>query len=242
MPQTERIFLSADWHDLVMLNYEVDPELLQKHVPAGTVLDSFNGKTFVSMVGFRFCNTKLFGSLPVPFHGDFDEVNLRFYVRRKNHSEHRRGVVFITEIVPRQAIATTARLVYGENYVCLPMRHRVTAADSKRTAEYQWKIEEQWCALSAEVEGAPRHPEEGSLEQYITEHFWGYSRQRNGGCLEYHVTHEPWRIWSTNTARFEGDVSALYGVKMADTLKRRPDSAFLAEGSPVAVYKGVRIP
>src|SRR5215472_1066575 len=138
MSQEEQVFLSADWRDLVMLNYEVDPNLLKKHVPAGTVLDSFEGKTFLSLVGFRFCNTKLFASLRIPFHADFDEVNLRFYVRRRNQSEDRRGVAFIAEIVPKQAIATIARLVYGENYVCLPMRHRIVSDDSRRTAEYQW--------------------------------------------------------------------------------------------------------
>src|ERR1700687_2292845 len=105
MPQTERVFLSADWRDLAMLNYEVDPDLLRKHVPAGTVLGSIDGKTFVSLVGFRFCNTRLFGRLPIPFHADFDEVNLRFYVRRRHSGEDRRGVVFIREIVPKRAVA-----------------------------------------------------------------------------------------------------------------------------------------
>jgi uncharacterized protein len=241
MSQTEQVFLSADWRDLVILNYEVDPSLLNKHVPVGTVLDSFEGKTFLSLVGFRFCNTKLFGSLPIPFHADFDEVNLRFYIRRRHQSEDRRGVVFIAEIVPKRAIATTARLVYGENYVCLPMRHRIVSEDSKKTAEYQWKIREQWCTVTAEVLGVPGHPKEGSLEQFITEHFWGYSTQRNGDCLEYHVSHVPWKVWASKAFRFEGDDCAVYGVQMAEVLKRRPDSAFIAEGSPVTVYKGKKI-
>src|ERR1700674_6071190 len=114
MSPTRRVFLSAEWRDLVMLNYQVDPSLLNEYVPAGTVLDSFGGRTYVSLVGFRFCHTKLFGSLSVPFHTDFDEVNLRFYVRRKEGNENRRGVVFIAEIVPKRAIAKTARLIYGE--------------------------------------------------------------------------------------------------------------------------------
>ena len=118
-----------------MLNYEVDPRLLDKYVPSGTVLDSFLGKTYVSLVGFRFCRTKLFGSFAVPLHSDFDEVNLRFYVRRKEGDENRRGVVFIAEIVPKQAVATTARLIYGENYVCLPMKHHICAEGSKKTAK-----------------------------------------------------------------------------------------------------------
>ena len=115
-----------------MLNYEVEAGFLDKYVPRGTALDSFLGKTYVSLVGFRFCRTKLFGSLAVPLHSDFDEVNLRFYVRRKESDENRRGVVFIAEIVPKRAIATMARLVYGENYVCLPMKHRICTDGSKK--------------------------------------------------------------------------------------------------------------
>jgi uncharacterized protein YqjF (DUF2071 family) len=125
MSQARRVFLSAEWRDLVMLNYEVEPSLLNRYVPPGTALDSFKGRTYVSLVGFRFCHTKLLGRFPVPFHVDFDEVNLRLYVRRKEGSDERRGVVFIAEVVPKRAIATTARLIYGENYTRLPMTHRI---------------------------------------------------------------------------------------------------------------------
>lgn len=118
---------------------------------------------------------------------------------------------------------------------------RIVSKDSKRTTEYQWKIKEQWCTLTAEVQGLPGHSEEGSLEQFITEHFWGYSRQRSGDCLEYRVSLAPWKIWASEAVRFDGDVRALYGALMARVLKRRPDSAFIAEGSPVTVYKGKKI-
>src|SRR5260370_15712914 len=118
MSPPKRVFLSAEWRDLVMLNYEVEPGLLKRYVPPGTTLDSFQRRTYISLVGFRFCRTKLLGRFPVPFHTDFDEVNLRFYVRRNEGGEDRRGVVFIAEVVPTCAIAATARLIYGENYIC----------------------------------------------------------------------------------------------------------------------------
>ncbi len=224
-----------------MLNYEVDPSLLKRHVPSGTSLDSFNGRTYVSLVGFRFCGTKLLGRFHVPFHSDFDEVNLRFYVRRKEDNEDRRGVVFIAEVVPRLAIALTARLLYGENYVCFPMKHRIETRELNTTAEYQWRVDGQWCKLSAQTAGLPAHPQEGSLEQFITEHYWGYSVQRSGGCLEYQVSHVPWQVWATTAARFQGDASALYGRELGIVLQRPPDCAFVADGSPVIVYKGNKI-
>lgn len=136
MPRTDKIFLSAEWRSLLMLNYEVNPACLQKYVPFGTELDSFDGKTYVSLVGFRFCRTKLLDVLPIPFHTEFKEINLRFYVKRRERGEIRRGVVFIAEIVPKRAIALTARLFYGENYVRRPMAHRVLTKDSTIEVEY----------------------------------------------------------------------------------------------------------
>jgi uncharacterized protein YqjF (DUF2071 family) len=221
-----------------MLNYEVESSLLTPYIPPGTALDSLKGRTYLSLVGFRFWHTKLLGYFPVPFHTDFDEVNLRFYVRRKEGSDDRRGVAFIAEIVPRRAIATIARLIYGENYKCLPMRHRIEKEEFTKTTEYEWQVGGLWCKLSAQTVGLPTHPQEGSLEQFITEHYWGYSTQRSGDCVEYHVSHVPWQVWATTEAGFEGEVSALYGCELAKVLQRRPDSAFVADGSPVIVFAG----
>jgi len=242
MSPTETVFLTAEWRDLVMLNFEVDPRLLDKYVPSGTALDSFLGKTYLSLVGFRFYRTKLFGSVAVPLHSDFDEVNLRFYVRRKEGDEYRRGVVFIAEIVPKQAIAVTARLVYGENYVCLPMKHQICTDGSKRRVVYQWQVKDKWCQLTAQAIGAPEIPRDGSLEQFITEHYWGYSTQRSRGSLEYHVSHAPWQVWVSTAAGFEGDTSGLYGVELSRVLQSPPSSAFIADGSPITVFKGRKLP
>src|ERR1700694_5344735 len=92
------IFLRAEWRNLAMLNYEVEPALLARFVPNGTELDRWNGKVFVSLVGFCFLKTEIC-RISIPFHRNFDEVNLRFYVRRREGNEIRRGVVFIREIV-----------------------------------------------------------------------------------------------------------------------------------------------
>jgi uncharacterized protein YqjF (DUF2071 family) len=224
-----------------MLNFEVEPNQLRQHVPPGTSLDSFGGKTYVSLVGFQFCRTKILGRFPVPFQADFDEVNLRFYVRRSAGSEERRGVVFIAEVVPRRVIATTARVLYAENYVCLPMRHKIETNGSGNTVEYQWRVDGQWCTIFAQTAGRPKRAPDGSLEQFITEHYWGYSTHRSGTSLEYHVSHAPWKVWAASSAGFEGEVSALYGKELGAVLQQRPDSAFVADGSPVIVFKGNRL-
>ncbi|HWY05563.1 MAG TPA: DUF2071 domain-containing protein [Candidatus Acidoferrales bacterium] len=238
MPRPEKIFLSAEWRDLVMLNYEADPACVQKYVPPGTELDSFAGKTYVSLVGFRFCRTKLLGSIPIPFHTEFEEINLRFYVRRSTGGETRRGVVFIAEIVPKRAVAFAARWFYGENYVRRPMAHRVHAEESNLEVQYSWRSRSHWCKLQARAVGAPSLPAEASLEQFITEHYWGYSRQPNAGTVEYHVSHAPWKVWSASHAEFSGDTRDLYGDELSQLVKKNPASAFIADGSPVKVLRG----
>lgn len=241
MAPPQGVFLSAEWRDLVMLNYEVEPALLESYVPPGTVLDRFEGRTFITLVGFRFRSTKLLGRFKVPFHSDFDEVNLRFYVRRREGGEDRRGVVFIAEIVPRYAIAATARMMYGERYVSLPMQHSAESSAEHRTLAYRWRMGRDWCRISAQTSGEAAHTAVGSLEEFIAEHYWGYSTQKDGGCVEYHVSHPPWRVWATAQAQFEGNVGALYGPELATALRQRHACAFVADGSDVVVFKGQKI-
>jgi uncharacterized protein YqjF (DUF2071 family) len=229
-------FLTAEWRSLAMLNYEVDAAALEQHVPPGTELDSFDGVVYASMVGFLFLNTRVLGA-PIPGHQNFEEVNLRFYVRRKEADGWRRGVVFLKEIVPRRAIALLARGLYNENYVAMPMGHRL----EQGRAEYRWRDRGTWSRLAVETAGDPAPAATGSLEEFITEHYWGYTRQRDGGCLEYRVEHPPWKLWQTASAGLSCDVAGLYGPEFAGPLGGPPKSAFLAEGSAVAVYRGVRI-
>jgi uncharacterized protein YqjF (DUF2071 family) len=230
MPGNNR-FLTAEWKNLLMLNYAVDPSLVEPFVPAGTELDTFGGNTYVSLVGFEFNRTRVLG-FTVPFHQNFEEVNLRFYVRRGS----KRGVVFIRELVPRYAVAMIARFAFNENYSCVPMSHRVEAGK----VEYSWKLGSGRCVMTIETDGERFLPLEGSLSQFITEHYWGYTPQK-GGTLEYEVQHPPWPVWNAKQASFSGNAAGLYGVEIEQILKREPDSAFLAQGSPVTVFKSTRI-
>ena len=233
-------FLSAEWRTLVMLNWEVDPGLLQPLVPRGTALDQWQGKTFVSAVGFLFLNTRVLG-VPIPFHRDFEEVNLRFYVGREGVEGWRRGVCFIREIVPKPAVAAMARWVYNERYVSLPMRHQVELDPAAGLAEYGWRHAGRWNSLRASFSGVPAAQAPGSEEEFITEHYWGYTAQRDGGTIEYRVEHPSWRVWRADEARLDADVAALYGAQFATPLARPPSSAFVADGSPVIVRRARRI-
>jgi uncharacterized protein YqjF (DUF2071 family) len=227
---------------LVFLNYEVDPAVLRSSVPPGVELDTWQGRTFASLVGFRFLRTRLFG-LAIPFHQDFSEVNLRFYVRRRGPEGWRRGVVFVKEFVPRAAIALVARLAYGERYVALPMRHAIAARpDPPRQAfDYSWHSQGRWHRLWATTRGVPVVAAPGSEAEFITEHYWGYAARRGGGCVEYRVEHPPWRVWPAAESGLDADVAALYGPALVASLSSRPSSAFVADGSAVVVHRGQRL-
>jgi uncharacterized protein YqjF (DUF2071 family) len=235
------VFLTAKWQHLAMLNYEVDADLLLPFVPTGTELDRWKGKVFVSLVGFQFLKTKLLGLMPIPMHSNFEEVNLRFYVRRQLKGEVRRGVVFIRELVPRRAIAFAARKFYNENYVALPMASEICPfGENGLRAAYRWQSEKRWNEISVKTEGASELPGEGSVEQFITEHYWGYVAQPGGGCVEYRVTHPSWRVWQVRGPALDGDADKLCR-KIAPMLRGKPESAFLAEGSDVTVMRGRRL-
>ncbi len=232
------VFLTAEWRYLVMLNYEVEPALLRPYVPPGTELDDWQGATFLSLVGLLFRDTRVLG-LAIPFHRNFPELNLRCYVRYQAAEGWRRGVVFIKEIVPKAAVALAARLIYNENYVSLPMRLDVDlAGEAPHRVTYSWSPGGQPCRLSAQCADAAAPPAPGSLEDFITEHYWGYAAQRGGGTLQYQVEHPTWPIWQAAAAEFSGDVSGLYGPALAAALAGPPRVAFVADGSPVTVYQG----
>ncbi len=236
--RNERRFLTAEWRHLCVLNFPVEREVLEPLVPKGTMLDTYKGVAYLSVVGFLFLNTRVFG-VPIPGHRDFEEINLRFYVRRFAGEEWRRGVVFVKEIVPKPAIAAVARTVYNERYVALPMRHSVAAADGKcaTSVEYAWQLDGRWNHVRASRNAGETEPAAGSLEEFITEHYWGYVRQRDGSTVEYRVEHPRWRVAGA-AAELQCDIDRVYGAAFVTALQAPPKSAFMANGSAVTVFRG----
>ncbi len=228
-------FLTANWRYLAVLNYVVDPAIVAPLVPPGTELDFENGETYVSIVGFLFLDTRLLG-LPVPLHRDFEEVNLRFYVRKKSADTWRRGVVFVRELVPRRAIALVARVFYGERYRALPMKHDIEHVDLRLRVEYAWRPGRKWESLKVTATGEPQSIAAGSHADFITEHYWGFTCVKDG-CGEYRVEHPRWKIWTAESFELNADLASLYGESFGETLAGPPRSAFIADGSPIVIYR-----
>ena len=217
-----------------MLNYRVEPELLAPLVPKGVEMDFFQSETYISIVGLLFLDTRVL-TIAFPCHRDFEEVNLRFYVRRRSADTWRRGVCFVREIVPKKAVSLLAQLFYGERYMALPMKHYVEHRDRAVKVEYSWRRNSKWESIAMSASGDPVPVLAGTHEEFITEHYWGYTSVR-GGCSEYRVEHPRWKIWPADTFQLIGDMATLYGSEFADVLNSPPASAFIAEGSHVRIF------
>ncbi|HYW32044.1 MAG TPA: DUF2071 domain-containing protein [Gemmatimonas sp.] len=242
----ESPFLTASWRDIVMVTWAIDPSALRPYLAAGTELDLWDGNALASVVAFDFRDTRVLG-FRIPFHVRFPEVNLRFYVRRRTRDgTWRRGVTFIQEMVPRTAIAVVARTVYGEPYVSRPMRRTAVpdqplstiAPGASHSLAYAWKRDGEWERVVADVMEPPHAMRRGSVESFIAEHYWGYTRRERKPTLEYRVEHPEWKISTAVDCRFEANMSTLYGPRFAGMLAAPPVSTFVADGSDVVVYQG----
>lgn len=229
------VFLTASWNHLIMANYAVDPQVLQKYIPPQTELDLYEGKCYVSLVGFLFDDVRLKG-WRIPFHTRFPEVNLRFYVRYKEQDQWKRGVVFISEIVPKPAISWVANVLYKEHYSTMPVRQLLQRESGQLTVGYTWihKGKENKLQVKAGPESRPLPAH--SFEEFITEHFWGYSAGSRGKTVEYQVAHPRWNIYPVYHFELTCDFGRLYGEEFAFLQQQEPDSVFLAEGSPVKIF------
>ncbi len=233
-------FLTAEWRKLIMAQYEVAPEVLLPYVPRGLELDFYEGRCFVSLVGFLFDRVRLLG-LPIPWHTRFEEINLRFYVRRPMaDGTSRRGVIFISEIVPKAAITITANMLYGEAYSTAKTRHAWITDGGELSVSYEWAHKQQWQSVRVCAGMTPQDICAGSMEEFITEHYWGYTKGRNGGATEYAVEHARWKVYPVASAEVHADFGSLYGSRFASLTQRPPDHVLLAEGAPVAIRWAAR--
>jgi len=234
-----KIFLQAEWRKLAMANYAIDSNLLRPWLPHKTELDFWNNTCYVSLIGFMFQNTQVKG-FRIPFHVNFEEVNLRFYVRYNDQREWKRGVVFIKEIVPKPALAFVANTVYNENYETMPMRHSWAESHESLTVEYQWK-KNNWNSFKVVTEKTSVPIQPGSEEEFITEHYWGYTKISDTVTSEYGVEHPRWEVYPAKEYLIDVNFGDLYGEAFSFLDREVPKSVFLAEGSAISVRDGRKI-
>ena len=235
------IFLTAEWRKLIMAQYAVDPAILQPFLPPGTEVDLFQGQCIVSLVGFLFDRVRIKGIL-IPGYTRFEEVNLRFYVcRSEANGTPKRGVVFIREFVPRAAVTFIASTFYQEPYATVPMRHRIERRAGLLNVEYKWNDRGSWSSMSVEAALEPQSIVSGSMEEFITEHYWGYTKRSHNVTSQYEVEHPHWVTYPIHSHAINADFRALYGVAFASINSKQPDHILLAEGSAISVGSGTRL-
>ena len=235
-----KVFLTAEWRKLAIVNYAVDPGILTPYLPYGTELDYWEDKCYVSLVGFRFINTRLRG-MYVPFHINFEEINLRFYVRYKENNEWKRGVTFIKEIVPRPVLTLVANKIFNEKYITLPTRHHWKINTDTIDVGYQWKFMREWNHLEIKASSALIDMKEGSEEEFITEHYWGYTQINARLTSQYQVEHPRWQTYPVLNHSIKVRFGELYGAEFTSLKDRLPDSVILAEGSTITVRAADKI-
>ena len=227
-------FLKAEWRKLAFANYEVDPSILAEYIPPGTELDLWEGKCFVSLIGFIFLNTKIFG-IRVPFHSIVEEVNLRFYVKRFENKTWKRGAVFIKEIVSKPALTFVANTIYKEHYETMPMKYEWEENSVNRSVAYYWKKNKIWQSFKITATLNTSEIKENSETEFITEHYWGYAKVNESVTNEYQVTHPRWEQYIVESSEIKVDFEMVYGknFKFLNTLK--PTSIMLIEGSKITI-------
>ena len=230
------VFLTAEWRKLSMVNYLVPPEVLMPYVPPHTELDLYQGNCHVSLIGFMFLNTKLKG-IKIPFHSSFEEVNLRFYVRYNEDGEWRRGAVFISEVVPKFMISLVANTLYKEHYSTLKMKHQWSENDKTIKVNYAWN-KKQWYNFGLTAIKPALPIIEGSEEEFITEHYWGYTKAGHQKTSEYGVEHPKWDIYKVADYEINVDFGLMYGDNFKFLNQEKPSSVFLVEGSDIFVRDG----
>ena len=233
------VFLTAEWRKLALANYAVDKEILLKYLPPFTELDDWKGKHYLSLVGFMFLNTKLLG-IKVPFHGNFEEVNLRFYVKYNENGIWKRGAVFIKEIVPKPAITLVANTIYKEKYQTCRMKHNWAPNEDQHAVSYSWKTSV-WNTFSVVSEAKSQAITTNSDGEFITEHYWGYTKIAENKTSEYGVQHPRWEVYAIKSYNIEVDFEQNYGKDFSFLNQSAPESVMLAEGSSIRVMKGRKI-
>jgi uncharacterized protein YqjF (DUF2071 family) len=227
-------FLKANWENIIMVNYEIDPEILLPFLPNGVELDLFNEKAYVSLVGFMFKNTKIF-KVPIPYLGNFEEINLRFYVQRIEGTTVKRGVVFINETIPYRIVAWMANKLYREHYTVVPTKHFIQQIGEKQQVKFDWRLNKKWNHILVETETASKEILPNSFEEFIYEHYYGYTKVNEIETEEYHLQHPSWMINKVLNYNINCDFSAMYGPEFSILNETKPSAVFLAKGSSVSV-------
>jgi uncharacterized protein YqjF (DUF2071 family) len=206
-------FLKANWENLIMANYSVDAAVLIPLLPNGVELDYYDQKAYVSLVGFMFKKTSLFG-IPIPLFGSFEEVNL--------------------ETVPFKIVAVIANKLYKEHYISIPTKHSIELGDPLKIS-YSWKMNQKWNSIKVSAHASQQQIATGSMEEFIFERYFGFTKIDQQTTQSYRINHPKWQTNQLLSSEVNCNFGEMYGPSFAELSQKQADSIFLANGSSVSV-------
>lgn len=229
--------LTCEWRKLVFINYIIPPEIIERFLPAFTKLDYYNGHCYVSLVGFEFKNVKMVG-VKIPFYSDFEEINLRFYVKRFDGSQWRKGTVFISEIVNRSALGILANTLVRENYQILPTAKDIDEKEKEINVKYSWTFDKQEYHIKVTSDRLASSYAQNSEAEFILDRLYGYGKINEKTTNEYPIAHPSWPLYTVNEYSVQVDFARQFGAEFSLLSSMTPHSVMLSEGSGVEI-KGI---
>ena len=231
--RVERPVMVQQWVDVVFVHWPLPPDRVQRLLPAGVEVDTFEGRAWVGLVPFRMEGLGFPGLSPLPVVGTFPEVNVRTYVR----SGARRGVWFFSLDVDRFLPALVARAAYGLPYC------RGRASHERSGDHVTSSVRRTWPATpgpeptaTIEVRTADPLPDVAGLESFLTSR-WGLISSSPRGTLRWApVEHPRWPLFDAQLVHLEESLTAAAGLTVPD----EEPHVMWSPGVPVRVGRPVR--
>ena len=231
-------FLGAEWRRLAIVTFAVPDDVLAPLLPPGTVPDRWEGSAVASVVAFEFHRMSVFGVPALGFRS-FPEWNLRFYVRHEAtgaSANVRRGVTFVTELVPSAVVAGIARGLYNEPYRAVPYRLDRHAVGESQSMSHDIDLGGRTHRFRFIAGGEPVLPGPDTIAHFLKEQEWGFGITRGGKRCSYRVEHPYWGVYPETRFDLDVDFRTLYGSRWAFLDQATPISKLVAEGSAIKVF------
>lgn len=204
-----RSILGQRWTELAYFHWPYDPAEVQRLLPAGVVVDTFDGAAWVGLIPFEMRDVRIGGSPPVPWLGSFIEINVRTYVR---DDIGRRAVWFFSLDVPRLAIVAVARSMFALPYCWAQTEHDVDGDHHRYRMMRRWprsasaRADLRW-RVGAQLEG----DDVSELDHFLTAR-WGLLTTRRGRVLHGGVHHERWPLHHVEGVSIDQDLIEAAGL------------------------------
>jgi uncharacterized protein YqjF (DUF2071 family) len=187
----ERPVMRNDWSTLTFLHWRYDPAVVQRLLPPGLTVETFDGDAWVALVPFTM-RVASPGNRALPWLSTFLETNVRTYVRGPDGTT---GVWFFSLETTRMHIAVFARATYRVPYCWAHMRLQHDGDTVVYRARRRWPGP-RGAMSTVVVEVGERHvaDELTELDHFLTARYALFASRPRGGLLRTRADHEPWPL------------------------------------------------